>query len=104
MIARVFSGLPEAMNDSQFLVPRMTREQLREAIEGPVAVGGGRIAPRLVQRLHDVDALAGRTMRAGGSEEAAKLDEDHHDQLPVLQHALMRVWDVSKDVRCRWRD
>ena len=94
-----FSGLPEAMNDSQFLVPRMTREQLREAIEGPVAVGGGRIAPRLVQRLlHDVDALAGRTMRAR-TEEAAKLDEYDHDQLPVLQHALMRVWDVSKDVR-----
>ena len=94
-----FSGLPEAMNDSQFLVPRMTREQLREAIEGPVAVGGGRIAPRLVQRLlHDVDALAGRTMRAR-TDEAAKLDEYDHDQLPVLQHALMRVWDVSKDVR-----
>ena len=100
-----FSGLPEAMNDSQFLVPRMTREQLREAIEGPVAVGGGRIAPRLVQRLlHDVDALAGRTMRAR-TEEAAKLDEYNHDQLPVLQHALMRVWDVSKECTSRrWRD
>jgi energy-coupling factor transporter ATP-binding protein EcfA2 len=93
-----FSGLPEALNDSQFLVPRMTRDQLREAIEGPVAVGGGRIAPRLVQRLlYDVDALAGRTIRDAA--ESGSLDEYDHDQLPVLQHALMRVWDVSKDVR-----
>ena len=37
-------------------------------------VGGGRIAPRLVQRLlADV--------------------ADSPDQLPVLQHALMRTWD-----------
>jgi hypothetical protein len=33
-----FQGLPEALNDSQYLVPRMTREQLREAIEGPAAL------------------------------------------------------------------
>ena len=93
-----FTGLPEALNDSQFLVPRMTREQLRAAIEGPVAVGEGKIAPRLVQRLlHDVDALAGRTTRARLS--GAKAEEYDHDQLPVLQHALMRVWEVSKDVR-----
>ena len=47
-------------------VPRMTREQLRAAIEGPVAVGGGKIAPRLVQRLlHDVDALAGQLQDEG---------------------------------------
>ena len=89
---------PEALNDSQFLVPRMTRDQLREAIEGPIAVGGGKIAPRLVQRLlYDVDALAGRTIRV--RTESSKLDDYDHDQLPVLQHALMRVWEVSKDVR-----
>jgi hypothetical protein len=85
-----FAGLPEALSDGQFLVPRMTREQLREAIEGPVAVAGGRIAPRLVQRLlHDVDVLAGRTttLQPRGQQD--------HDQLPVLQHALMRVWEVS---------
>jgi WD40 repeat protein len=69
-----FRDLPEALNDGQYLVPRMTRAQRREAIEGPVAVGGGEIAPRLVQRLlNDVG--------------------DDPDQLPVLQHALMRTWD-----------
>ena len=68
-------GLPEAVNDGQYLVPRMTREELRAAITGPVAVGGAEIAPRLVQRLlNDVG--------------------DDPDQLPVLQHALMRTWDA----------
>jgi hypothetical protein len=35
-----FRGLPEALNDSQYLVPQMSRDQLREAIEGPVAWAG----------------------------------------------------------------
>ncbi len=69
-----FSGLPEAVNSGQYLVPRMTRDELRSAITGPVAVAGGTIAPRLVLRLlNDVGT--------------------DHDQLPVLQHALMRTWD-----------
>src|SRR5206468_5924634 len=48
--------------------------ELRLAITGPVRVARGRIAPRLVTRL---------------------LNEvgDDLDQLPVLQHALMRTWD-----------
>jgi WD40 repeat protein len=69
-----FPGLPEAVNEGQYLVPRMTRDQLRLAITGPVAVAGGEMAPRLVTRL---------------------LNEvgDDPDQLPVLQHALMRTWN-----------
>lgn len=69
-----YPGLPEAINQGQYLIPRMTREELRSAVSGPVAVGGGEIAPRLVARLlNDVG--------------------DDPDQLPVLQHALMRTWD-----------
>jgi hypothetical protein len=91
-----FTGLPEALNDSQFLVPRMTRAQLRAAIECPVAVGGGRISARLVQRLlHDADRLA-----EGDDEPAAGAQQDR-DQLPVLQHALMRLWEVSRAERER---
>jgi WD40 repeat protein len=69
-----FSGLTQVINDSNYLVPQMTREQKRMAIEGPVAVGGGRITQRLVKRLlNDIG--------------------DNQDQLPILQHALMRTWD-----------
>ncbi len=75
-----YPGLPEAINRGQYLIPRMTRDELRAAITGPVAVGGGTIAPRLVSRL---------------------LNEvgDDPDQLPVLQHAMMRSWDHWLDVR-----
>jgi ketosteroid isomerase-like protein len=90
-----FAGLPEALNDSQFLVPRMTRAQLKDAIECPVAVGEAQIMPRLVQRLlHEIEEIP-----AGQGESRAS----HRDQdaLPVLQHALMRMWDVSREARER---
>jgi hypothetical protein len=75
-----FWDLPEAINESQYLIPRLTRDQLREVIEGPVAVGDGQIAPRLVnQLLNDIG--------------------DNQDQLPILQHALMRTWDEWKNPR-----
>ena len=92
-----FTGLPEALNDSQFLVPRMTRAQLRAAIECPVAVGGGRISPRLVQRLlYEIDGTSSHN--ASRADAARQQDQD---QLPVLQHALMRMWDVSREARER---
>lgn len=69
-----FQGLTEMINASNYLVPQMTREQKRMAIEGPVAVSGARISPRLVKRLlNDVG--------------------DNQDQLPILQHAMMRTWE-----------
>ena len=69
-----FPGLSEAVNSGLYLVGRMSRDALRSAITGPVAVGGGTIAPRLVHRvLNDLG--------------------DDHDQLPLVQHALMRTWE-----------
>lgn len=69
-----FPGFTQMINESNYLVPQMTREQKRLAIEGPVAVGGGAITSRLVKRLlSDIG--------------------DNQDQLPILQHALMRTWD-----------
>ncbi|MGH7340952.1 MAG: hypothetical protein ACREKH_10725, partial [Candidatus Rokuibacteriota bacterium] len=87
-----FTGLPEALNDGQFLVPRMTRAQLRAAIECPVSVRGGLISPTLVQRLlHDVD-------RMGGGDEGDVPSHQGQDHLPVLQHALMRMWNVAPGI------
>ncbi len=69
-----FQGLPEAINDGQYLIPRMTRDERRFAITGPVGVKRRKISEALVNRLmNDVG--------------------DNPDQLPILQHALMRTWD-----------
>lgn len=75
-----FQGLPEAINDGQYLIPRMTRDERRFAITGPVGVKRCKITEPLVNRLmNDVG--------------------DNPDQLPILQHALMRTWDYWIDHR-----
>lgn len=68
-----FPGLAEAINAGQYLVPRMTREERRAAISGPIGVSGAEISPVLLTRLiNDVG--------------------DNPDQLSILQHALNRTW------------
>ncbi len=67
-----FPGLAEAINDGQYLVPRMSRAERRAAIVGPAKAAGAEVAPRLVERLLDDVG-------------------DNPDQLPILQHALMRA-------------
>jgi WD40 repeat protein len=68
-----FRDLPEAINRGQYLVPKLTREQRREAIVKPVELRSCKIAPRLVQRiLNDVT--------------------DDFDDLPIMQHVLTRTW------------
>jgi hypothetical protein len=47
----LFKGLPEAINESQYLTPRLIREQCRAAIVGPAKVCGGDVEPVLVNRL-----------------------------------------------------
>jgi WD40 repeat protein len=68
-----FPDLTRKINDSHYLIPQLTRDQKRRAIEGPVAVGGAKISSRLTQQL--LNDLG-----------------DNPDQLPILQHALMRTW------------
>ena len=68
-----FPGLAEAVSAGSFLVPRLRRNQRKDAITGPVHLRGQAIAPRLVQRLlNDVS--------------------DDFDDLPVMQHVLSRCW------------
>jgi len=75
-----FPELTRKINDSHYLIPQMTREQKRRAIEGPVAVGSAVVTPRLVQQL--LNDLG-----------------DNPDQLPILQHALMRTWSYWASYR-----
>jgi tetratricopeptide (TPR) repeat protein len=69
-----FQGLSEAVSATQYLVPNLTRGQLEEAIRKPIEKAGGTIEPELVEQL----------LNDCG---------DELDQLPVLQHCLMRLWD-----------
>jgi WD40 repeat protein/regulator of sirC expression with transglutaminase-like and TPR domain len=70
-----FEGLAEVVNRGEFLIPRLSRDQFKRIIEAPVKVAGGQITSRLLQRLlNDLGQQA--------------------DQLPCLQHALMRTWSV----------
>lgn len=75
-----FPELTRKLNDSHYLIPQMTRDQKRRAVEGPVAVGGANISSRLVQQL--LNDLG-----------------DNPDQLPILQHALMRTWSYWANYR-----
>jgi WD40 repeat protein len=79
-----FRTLPEAINDGQFLIPRMKMEELKKAIFAPVAAAAGicdmdiSMAPELVNKILD------------------ETGEDF-DDLAVLQHALMRTWNYWLD-------
>ena len=66
-----FRGFAEALNATQYLIPRLTRDQRQAAIEGPL--GTLPIDPNLVQRILN---------EAG----------DEPSDLPLLQHTLMRTW------------
>jgi WD40 repeat protein len=65
--------LAAALSDHQVLVGPMTADELRRAIERPALLVGGEFEPGLVERLvHDV--------------------EDQSGALPLLQYALLELW------------
>jgi hypothetical protein len=70
----LFYGLPEALNIGRYLVPRLSRDELREAVECPAVLAGASVAPRLLDQI--LNALG-----------------DRMDRLPVVQHALVRTFD-----------
>ncbi|MGI9384986.1 MAG: hypothetical protein ACR2PO_17675 [Methyloligellaceae bacterium] len=68
-----FDGLPEAINETLFLTPRLNEAERRAAIEGPVRLFGDQIKPDLTDALiHDMEGV--------------------DDQLPLMQHVLLRLW------------
>ena len=77
---REYLNLFNAIKEGNYLVPRMSDIEIREAITGPVRFSGTEISSNLVDRLiEDI--------------------KDEQDQLPILQHALMRTWDYWYDNR-----
>lgn len=72
-----YTGLAEAINEGIYLVPQMTRRQFQQCILGPIESASGTITSALLDRmLNDLD--------------------NRMDQLPVLQHALLRIWQKRK--------
>ena len=68
-----FEGLAEAVNQTQYLLPRMERPALLRAIREPAPLYDGEVSQELAERL---------IADAGGGQ----------DQLPLIQHGLMRLW------------
>src|SRR5204862_4728388 len=69
-------GLAEAVNAAPFLTPMLTEQELRDAIVGPAEMIGGSVDPEFVERI----------VLESASEP---------DRLPIVQHALMRCWDMA---------
>ena len=70
-----FKDFTRLINGSNYLLPQMGRENYREAIRGPLKVAGIKYESELVESI--LDDLGNRP-----------------DQLPVLQHALMRTFSL----------
>jgi WD40 repeat protein len=68
-----YQGLTQLINNSNYLVPQLGKENYRKVIEGPVNYAGAKIDPGLVDTL--LKEIGNRA-----------------DQLPVLQHAMMRTY------------
>jgi energy-coupling factor transporter ATP-binding protein EcfA2 len=69
-----FDGFAEAVNLTQYLVPRMQHDALLRAIRLPAEQYGGEVTLELAERLiMDV--------------------RDRDDELPLIQHGLMLLWN-----------
>ncbi len=68
-----YHGLTQLINSSNYLVPELDPDNYLRAIEGPIVNTGAKIDQHLLTLI--LCELGGR-----------------HDQLPVLQHAMMRTW------------
>jgi len=79
-----FSGLAETLNETHYLLPRMTEEELRQAIVEPARLKNGTIEDELVERL-------------------IKDIRSQEDQLPILQHTLLWMWIQEEEKRERAR-
>ncbi|MGO9741139.1 MAG: hypothetical protein ACLPN5_06425, partial [Roseiarcus sp.] len=72
-----FAGLAETINRTQYLVPRMDDEAMLRAVRRPAEMYGGSVGEALAEKL--VASVRGR-----------------EDELPLLQHGLMLMWDAAR--------
>ncbi|MEA3065660.1 MAG: hypothetical protein QOJ27_2112 [Sphingomonadales bacterium] len=72
-----YPGLSEMINHTQYLLPAMTRADLIRAVREPAELFGAEVEHDLANRLVD-EAVA------------------EADPLPLMQHALMRLWSEGE--------
>ena len=72
-----FAGFAETINRTQYLVPRMDDDGLMRAVRRPAQMYGGEFDEELAERL--IASVRGR-----------------EDELPLLQHGLMLMWEDAK--------
>ena len=69
-----FAGFAETINRTQYLVPRMDDDGLMRAVRRPAQMYGAEFDEGLAERL--IASVRGR-----------------EDELPLLQHGLMLMWE-----------
>jgi hypothetical protein len=79
-----FEGFAAAVNETQYLLPRMGHADLVRAIREPATLYDGEITLDLAERL---------IAEARGSQ----------DELPLIQHGLMRLHDLAGRPERAWR-
>ncbi len=68
-----YPGLADAINQTLYLTPNLTEEEMREAVELPAIRFGGTFEDGLIDRILE--------------------DMTHEvDQLPLMQHVMQRIW------------
>ena len=68
-----YPGLADAINQTLYLTPNLTEEELREAVQLPAIRFGGEFEDGLIDRILQ--------------------DMSHEvDQLPLMQHIMQRIW------------
>lgn len=91
----LIEALPEFINRGLYLTPRMTREECRQAIDGPAGVCGFEIEEALVNRLlNDLTDFA--PWEAGGGADQRRRLGRRADQLPLMQHVLNLLWQRAR--------
>jgi energy-coupling factor transporter ATP-binding protein EcfA2 len=75
-----FNGFAEAINRTQYLVPRIKYDKLVHAIRRPAQLYNGDVTVELAERL--IADVRGR-----------------EDELPLIQHGLMLLWTTARTAR-----
>ena len=83
-----FEGLAEAITDAQYLCPRLSREQIAAAVEGPAKVFKGEVEPRLVARIVN-------DMGHGHSLTSAVFSPDGARVVAASVDETARLWDAA---------